>query len=86
MIEVGVVDAGWHHVIADPARTAEQAAAAALARVTAPAGAELSVRLTNDAEIRGLNRRFRGVDKPTNVLSFAGLDSPHPTMRNGQAL
>lgn len=32
--------------------------------------AELSVLLCDDRFIRGLNRRFRGVDTPTDVLSF----------------
>lgn len=37
-------------------------------------GAELSLLFTDDAHIRDLNRRFRGFDKPTNVLSFpAGM-------------
>ena len=31
---------------------------------------EISVRLTDDAEVHQLNRDFRGKDKPTNVLSF----------------
>lgn len=31
---------------------------------------EVSVVLTDDAEIRELNREWRGKDKPTNVLSF----------------
>ena len=31
---------------------------------------ELSVRLTSDDEVKGLNARWRGKDKPTNVLSF----------------
>ena len=31
---------------------------------------ELSVRLTNDEEVRALNARWRGKDKATNVLSF----------------
>lgn len=31
---------------------------------------EISIRLTDDAEVRALNRDFRGKDKPTNVLSF----------------
>jgi len=39
-------------------------------------GAEVSVLLADDAEMRALNERWRGVDKPTNVLSFpaAGPD------------
>ena len=31
---------------------------------------EVSIILTNDAEIHALNRNWRGIDKPTNVLSF----------------
>jgi len=30
--------------------------------------------LSNDAKVQELNRDFRGLDKPTNVLSFANLD------------
>lgn len=33
-------------------------------------GREISVLLCDDAEIRTLNRQWRGFDKPTNVLSF----------------
>lgn len=32
---------------------------------------ELSIRITHDEEMRELNRRYRGVDAPTDVLSFA---------------
>jgi probable rRNA maturation factor len=32
--------------------------------------AEVSLLLTSDAEMRALNARWRGQDKPTNVLSF----------------
>ena len=37
-------------------------------------GFELAVILSDDAGIREMNRAYRGVDKPTNVLSFAQLD------------
>ena len=37
-----------------------------------PARAALAVRLTTDAELRALNRDFRGVDAPTDVLAFPG--------------
>ncbi|WP_294533790.1 rRNA maturation RNase YbeY [uncultured Rhodoblastus sp.] len=37
-------------------------------------GAEVSLLFCDDAAIRELNRRFRGQDKPTNVLSFPGPD------------
>ena len=33
-------------------------------------GAEISLQLADDAQIRALNAQWRGVDKPTNVLSF----------------
>ena len=33
-------------------------------------GAELAVMLTDDAGIRALNAAWRGIDRPTNVLSF----------------
>ena len=33
-------------------------------------GAEVSITLTNDTEIHKLNKEYRNMDKPTNVLSF----------------
>ena len=35
-----------------------------------PARDSLAVRLTDDAELRDLNARFRGTDAPTDVLAF----------------
>ena len=37
---------------------------------------ELAVMLTDDAGIRTLNSNWRGIDKPTNVLSFPALQPP----------
>ncbi len=36
--------------------------------------AEVSVLLTNDDVVHDLNHRYRGYDKPTDVLSFAQRD------------
>ena len=36
---------------------------------------ELSVRLTDDHGVQALNARWRGKDKPTNVLSFPQLET-----------
>jgi len=36
----------------------------------APAPFEVSVKFTDDAEVRALNASYRGKDRPTNVLSF----------------
>jgi probable rRNA maturation factor len=38
-------------------------------------GVEVSLLFCDDSRIQGLNRNFRGQDKPTNVLSFPSPDS-----------
>jgi probable rRNA maturation factor len=43
--------------------------------------AELAIMLTDDAGIRTLNNNWRGIDKPTNVLSFPALQ---PTGKSGR--
>ncbi|HLJ00794.1 MAG TPA: rRNA maturation RNase YbeY [Bradyrhizobium sp.] len=54
--------------------TIDRAIAAAAAFVTADVGeSELAIMLTDDDGIRTLNRNWRGIDKPTNVLSFPAL-------------
>ena len=46
--------------------------------------AEVAIVLTDDSGIRTLNRDWRGIDKPTNVLSFPAVQAPagpaHPRM------
>jgi len=66
-VEIRVQSPLWD---AEPAaeRTVREAVAAAAALV--PTGGEISVVLTDDAAMRVLNRDWRGIDRPTNVLSF----------------
>ena len=46
------------------------AKAVAVTKVKLAKGAEVSLLLCDDARIRDINREWRGLDKPTNVLSF----------------
>ncbi len=45
--------------------------------------AEVSVTLTDNEHIHKLNREYRGVDRPTDVLSFALTESDEPTVEGG---
>jgi len=56
------MDAAW-------SRRASRAAAS-----IAPRAAVINVIITDDRTMRRLNRRYRGKDKPTDVLSFSYLD------------
>jgi len=47
---------------------------------------EIAILLTTDAKLQSLNLQFRGMDKPTNVLSFPALNVDNPTLMKGQSL
>jgi probable rRNA maturation factor len=61
---------------AGPTARAAIAAVATLAK----ASGEVSIVLTDDAAIRALNRDWRGIDKPTNVLSFPAAKGARPEL------
>ena len=54
----------------DPKALAASLAQAVLKKLSFPFPAEISLTLTDDAEIRILNRDYRGIDAATDVLSF----------------
>jgi probable rRNA maturation factor len=68
----------WRGVLADPDAFARDI----LARVADGAeDAEVSVLFADDAFVRDLNARWRGQDKPTNVLSFPAAPEKVPGPR-----
>ena len=67
----------WRDALADCDNLCRDAALAALAAAPLEdclAVIEIGIRLTDDAEVRSLNARFRGIDASTNVLSFPMTD------------
>jgi probable rRNA maturation factor len=60
----------WRVAGLKPAGRARRAALAALRAARADQPLELTILLSEDGEVRRLNRRWRGKDQPTNVLSF----------------
>lgn len=44
---------------------------------------EVSVTLTNNEYIHTLNKQYRGIDRPTDVLSFALNESEEPDVEDG---
>ena len=54
----------------DAEETAALVAEAALEYIGCPYEAEVNLLLTHDEEIREMNREYRNIDRPTDVLSF----------------
>lgn len=79
LTEVLTVAECWQNE-ADVEAVIHRAIEAAADIVEADVGeAELAVMLTDDGGIRTLNSNWRGLDKPTNVLSFPALQPTGPS-------
>jgi len=74
MIEVEIEADAWTDALPDAEAVVERAALAAQGGVAG----DLVILLTDNEAVQVLNGRFRGKDKPTNVLSFPGGDMPMP--------
>ncbi len=83
-VAVTVLDPDWPQVLPAVEDLARQVVAAAMAvsgaaaRALCARDAEISLVLADDATLRRYNRDYRGIDKPTNVLSFATGEEPSP--------
>jgi probable rRNA maturation factor len=71
VIDIAIEAAQWTQ-LDDPLKLAETAILAAIGESgsTLTPNTEVGVLLCNDAFIQTLNRQWRGIDKPTDVLSF----------------
>jgi len=69
-------DSALWDALVDAEAIAERAleSAASLAGITLFEGAELGVLLSDDAHVKSVNQEWRGIDKPTNVLSFPAVE------------
>lgn len=72
-ISVQCEAADWKRLVPECRALAKRYCQAAL---EGSAPGEMTVVLADDALLRDLNHTFRGKDKPTNILSFAG-EPPH---------
>jgi probable rRNA maturation factor len=66
-LDLRVADDRWQK-LKEVEQFATHVLAAAAARMAE--GGEVAVLLTDDAEMHALNKQWRGIDKPTDVLSF----------------
>jgi probable rRNA maturation factor len=77
-VDIAIADVAWRK-LRGARKLVERAVDAARAHLgRSERSEELSVLLCGDAEIRGLNKTWRGKDKATNVLSFPAIQGgPH---------
>lgn len=77
-VEIDIAEDSWRSIDGLEQIIAVASTAAASALGDGAAGRLMGVRLAGNAEVRALNKQYRGKDKPTNILSFgADLDEAH---------
>jgi probable rRNA maturation factor len=79
LIDIAVQDPIWEN-LGDVEGVIHEAASRALESAVLPRlienhNLEMTIALANDDLVQVLNREYRNKDKPTNVLSFASIDS-----------
>ena len=60
-------------------------AAETVGKIYGVENSEVSITLTDDKNIHELNKKYRGIDRPTDVLSFAFRESNEPIILNSES-
>jgi probable rRNA maturation factor len=85
-VEVSTLCPAWRGDRADAAALADAAARSALKSCGAPHASVVDITLADDAAQQALNRQYRGVDSPTNVLAFPAADLGAPLPKGAPLL
>ena len=83
-----VIISNYPEELAVPQEYVDNVAAAAkmVGRLYGVENGEVSITLTDNAYIHKLNKQYRGIDRPTDVLSFALNESEEPEIEGGMAV
>ncbi len=85
LLDINMADQRWEQALPNVSALMENAKTTAFDYVQKNADIDvlntdkpllIGVCLSDNAQVQDLNKQFRGLDKPTNVLSFANLDDP----------
>lgn len=84
-LNIVISDSGWEKALPDIDDLCKQVFTTTFTFIVKEEPSELfatkatlvvNLSLSNDEEVHRLNKEFRNMDKPTNVLSFANIDAP----------
>ena len=91
VIDLALDDPAWLDRLPDARAVARRACLAALETACPRTAVGVSLSLADDEKVRALNRAWRGVDRPTDVLSFPSAERtpgealrPDPTAPPGE--
>jgi len=81
MVEL-ILDYTGEHLSAEMEEIIKKAASQTLIDENINFDAEISVTITNDEDIREINKQYRNIDKETDVLSFPLFEFENPAVFN----
>jgi probable rRNA maturation factor len=78
LVDIEIEHEAWEDALPQASELVRLAIEASFAHLGAKEQLDVVVLLTNDDEMKALNKTFRQKEKPTNVLSFPAPEMMHP--------